>query len=173
MRKLVIDSFSIAIIILAVMTFMPDNSLANSAPEFDPIATQTVMEGESLNYTVSANDIDGDAIFIVAVSRPIGSTFIDNGDGTAEIQWQPDYTGPNSSNGSPFAISFMASDGMASSQIQFDVVVLNNNRRPSIDPVGVVEVEAGELISITLTGFDPDWKLFVTPPTPMSTLERA
>ncbi len=168
MKKIVIIFFITAVITMAVMAFVPNRSLANSAPEFDPIATQTVMEGNIFSYTVSANDIDDDPISIMAVSRPSGSTFIDNGDGTAQIQWQPEYTGPNSSDGSPFTISFMASDGIASDQIQAEIIVQNNNRKPIIDPIGVVEVEAGDLVSITMTGFDPDyddisWSLLSAP----------
>ncbi|MCP4632320.1 MAG: hypothetical protein GY855_05295, partial [candidate division Zixibacteria bacterium] len=168
MKKTVINSFITTIILMVVISFIPDNSLANSAPQFDPIVSQTILEGNVFNYTVIAEDIDGDPISIVAISRPSGSTFIDNGDGTAEIQWQPEYIGPNSSNSSPFVISFMASDGMASDQIQTDIVVLNNNRKPIIDPINIVEVEAGELASITLTGSDPDqdevnWNLLSAP----------
>jgi len=104
----------------------------------------------------------------VAVSRPVGATFVDNGDGTADFSWTPEYTGPNSSEGSPFSLSLIASDGTASSQIQVDIIVLNNNRKPAIDPIGVVEVEAGEMVSMTITGFDPDddeisWNLLSAP----------
>ncbi len=169
MKKIVTNIFLTALIMMAVMVFVPDRSLANSAPEFDPIATQTVMEGNVFSYTVSAVDIDGNTISILALSRPSGSTFIDNWDGTAQIQWQPEYTGPNSSDGSPFTISFMASDGIASDQIQAEIIVQNNNRKPLIDPIGVVEVEAGEPVSVTITGFDPDyddisWNLLSAPP---------
>jgi len=168
LRKIVISSLLTALIVMAAMVFIPDKSLANSAPVFDPIATQTVTEGDVFNYTVTAVDIDGDPITIAAVSRPVGSTFIDNGNGTADIQWTPEFTGPNSSDGSPFVISFMASDGTASDQIQADIIVLNDNRKPAIDPIDAVEFEAGEPVSITVTGYDPDndeisWNLISAP----------
>ena len=168
MRNTVISFLMAAFMMMAAMAFIPDKSLANSAPEFDPIATQTVMEGSVFSYTVTAVDIDGDPITIVAVSRPVSSTFIDNGDGTADFKWEPEYTGPNSSEGSPFVIHFMASDGTASDQIQANIIVSNNNRKPAINPVDIVEYEAGELVSITVTGYDPDndeigWNLLSAP----------
>ena len=62
----------------------------------------------------------------------------------------------------------MASDGAASDQIQANIIVSNNNRKPAINPVDIVEYEAGELVSITVTGYDPDndeigWNLLSAP----------
>jgi hypothetical protein len=141
---------------------------ANTPPEFDPVGTQTIMEGDILNLVVTATDADEDPITIGVSSRPSSSTFSDHGDGTATLEWQPDFTGPNSSEGSPFNIIFWASDGAASTQINVEIVVLNKNRKPQIEADNILDFTAGELVAFGVSGYDPDedpitWEIITMP----------
>ena len=162
------------LVIFAVLTassgfgFEVGKISANSAPEFTPVEAQTIMEGDILNLVVTASDPDNDPITIGISSRPAGSTFSDQGDGTAILEWQPDFTGPNSSEGSPFYLVFRASDGAASSQMEVEVTVLNKNRKPQIEGAATQEFTAGELVSFGVSGSDPDddaieWEILTMP----------
>jgi hypothetical protein len=137
---------------------------ANSAPEFDIVSDQTIFEGDQLNLPIIATDFDGDQLTISLISRPSGTIFVDNGNGTADLSWQSAFTGPNSSERSPILFGLRVSDGQATDQLDIFVNVMNNNRFPEIDPIADVEIEAGEPVSVSLSGFDPDndatiWKL--------------
>ncbi len=130
----------------------------NRAPIFTMLPDQYILEGDSLKLTVRVTDPDGDRVTLAATSKPIGATFIDNGDGTAQFVWRPDYVGPNSADGSPVKVRFWAGDGDLSSQIELTVNVINCNRRPEITAPINVAVEAGETLDFSLSAVDPDFE---------------
>jgi len=141
---------------------------ANSAPVIEPIARQYVMEGERLQLKITATDTDLDAITLGIISRPLGSIFLDKGNGTADFSWTPNFTGPNSSEGSPFELTFWAGDGHNSSLIRTEIIVTNKNRRPIIAAPDTVSGVAGDLVSCDLSADDPDhdrvsWSLLTLP----------
>jgi hypothetical protein len=129
----------------------------NSPPAIKPVPRQYVLEGEELIVTITATDGNGEEIELGTSSRPQGALFTDKGDGTAVLTWRPDYTGPNSSEGSPFELTFWASDGSDISISSTEVVVINNNRKPYIVAPGSVEVWSGEELAFQVTGYDPDF----------------
>jgi transposase len=60
--------------------------LSQRPPVLNPIGNKTVFVGQSLDFTVSASDPDGDAFNFSAVNLPPGATF----DGaTGQFHWQP------------------------------------------------------------------------------------
>jgi hypothetical protein len=107
--------------------------------------------------TITATDADGDQIRLGISSRPQGAMFTDGGDGTGQLVWQPDFTGPGSSEGSPFGLTFWAGDGVDISIRSAEVVVINANRRPYIVAPDNVEVQSGEELVFQATGYDPDF----------------
>jgi len=150
------------------MAFGQDAAAENQAPRIDPIAVQYILEGEQLSLTFAASDPDGDPISFGLTSRPFGSRFTDNGDGTAVFEWRPEFTGPTSSEGSPFSLSLWAADGRLTASREVALVVINSNRAPQIDPIDAIENEAGDLVAISVSGFDPDadplsWELISGP----------
>lgn len=130
----------------------------NRAPVFSMLPDQYILEGDSLKLTVVVSDPDGDRITLAATSKPLGSTFTDNGTGTGRFVWVPDYVGPNSSDGSPVKVRFWAGDGDLSSQMDLTINVVNRNRRPEISAPSSVSVEAGMTLAFSLSAFDPDFE---------------
>jgi len=130
----------------------------NRPPVFTALPEQYVLEGDSLKLTVRVTDPDGDRVTLAATSKPVGATFVDNGDGTARFVWVPDYVGPNSAEGSPRLVRFWAGDGDLSSQMELTIYVVNRNRQPEITAPAEVAVEAGEQLAFSLSAFDPDFE---------------
>ncbi len=62
----------------------------NLPPELNPIGPQSIEEGLTLSFPVTASD-DGPAAELQLTTSvlPTGATFTDNGDGTGEFNWTP------------------------------------------------------------------------------------
>lgn len=130
----------------------------NRSPIFTALPDQYALEGDSVDLIVSVDDPDEDVLSLAVTSKPSGSTFTDNGDGTARFVWRPDFVGPNSADGSPFTVSFWASDGDLSVGREIFINVINNNRAPAISAPESVVLEAGDYIEFELSAFDPDFE---------------
>jgi hypothetical protein len=61
----------------------------NRPPTLDPIGDRGVNEEETLSFVITASDPDGDMLTIGADTLPSGATLLDNGDSTAQFDWQP------------------------------------------------------------------------------------
>ncbi len=61
---------------------------ANSSPVLDPVGDQSVIEGNLLQFTITASDPDGDNLSLNAGNIPNDAVFTDMGDGTAGFRWQ-------------------------------------------------------------------------------------
>ena len=81
----------------------------NRAPVFDPIGTQEVNVGETLQFTVNANDPDGDAIVLALANVPVGASF---DPATGVFTWIPTV---DQSGG--MTLNFSATDNGAPSQV--------------------------------------------------------
>ena len=65
------------------------NAVSNNAPTLTTIGNQIGTEGETLQFTVVGNDIDGDALTYSASGTPTGATFDAN---TGLFSWTPGYS---------------------------------------------------------------------------------
>ncbi len=137
-------------------TALADASDENAAPHIAPLSRQYLAEGETINLIITASDPDGDPLTMWATGRPTGSEFTDNGDGTASFRWSPDFTGPQSSVGSPFNLYFWAGDGQTSSSESLEIIITNVNRKPVIIAADTVVGQSGDIISFDFDGYDPD-----------------
>lgn len=133
----------------------------NHSPQFAPVVKQYVLEGDSLILDVNVNDPDGDSLVLAVTNKPSGAFFVDGGDGTARFTWVPTYVGPTSADGSPFTVSFWASDGDISIEQQVQVEVINANRAPVIVAPTEVSVDAGKTLSFEVRAQDPDFEQVV------------
>jgi hypothetical protein len=61
----------------------------NNAPDLDPIANQSLVEGGSVTLNLNAGDGDGDDLFFSESGLPGFATLTDNGNGTATIDVDP------------------------------------------------------------------------------------
>ncbi|MEZ5636659.1 MAG: S8 family serine peptidase [Burkholderiaceae bacterium] len=87
----------------------------NTAPVLTPISTRFVLEGESLSFSVSATDAEGDAITFVASTLPRGASF-DAGTGT--------FTWDNASPLGSYSVGITPSDGLLSGETVYVGIVV-------------------------------------------------
>ncbi|MEK7793045.1 MAG: hypothetical protein AAB353_00875, partial [Candidatus Hydrogenedentota bacterium] len=93
---------------ITALTF-PGNiaDFPNSAPILSSIANQLASEGATISFGVSATDADNDPLTFSATGLPAGAAFTDNGDGTAQFDWQTDFEDAGVYSG----IGFEVTDG--------------------------------------------------------------
>lgn len=75
-------------------------------PVLQFIADQTLAEAGTVVFVVHATDADGTIPVLTAAPLPVGASFVDRGDGTADFSWTP----AEGQSGS-YGITFRASDG--------------------------------------------------------------
>ncbi len=122
--------------------------IQNNPPVLDPIGDQTVVEGRSLGFTVSASDLDGDPLSYEAVGLPLGATFDAI---TKTFAWTP-----LDGQAGTYATSFVVSDGTVTDSEMITISVLPANDPPVLDPIGGQSVDEGVLLSFTVSASDPD-----------------
>jgi len=89
--------------------FNSDNysfSLVGNPPVLDPIGNKSVDEGELLEFTVTASDVNGGDLTLTIDT--LGAYFTDNGDGTGTFSWTPG----DADEGS-YTVTFTAEDDTA------------------------------------------------------------
>ncbi len=108
------------------------NDAGNQPPVLDPIGAQSTTENVLLAFGVSATDPDATTPVLTTSTLPTGALFIDNGDGTGNFSWTPDYLQSGS-----YSVTFYANDGVA---IDSEVVTITvndaGNQPPVLDPIG-------------------------------------
>lgn len=75
-------------------------------PVLQFIADQTLAEAGTVVFVVHATDADGTIPVLTAAPLPVGASFVDRGDGSADFSWTP----AEGQSGS-YGITFRASDG--------------------------------------------------------------
>lgn len=91
---------------LANQTVSVTAQSSNVAPTIAAPSQERGIEGYELDFVVTADDADGDALQIVAYDLPTGATFTDHGDGTGDFAWTPGATAAGS-----HTVKFVVSDG--------------------------------------------------------------
>ncbi|MGI9602663.1 MAG: malectin domain-containing carbohydrate-binding protein [Acidimicrobiales bacterium] len=61
----------------------------NVPPVITPIGSQSMLEGQTLDVTVTASDANGDAVALAAGNVPPFATFVDNGDNSGTFTFSP------------------------------------------------------------------------------------
>lgn len=95
----------------------------NRAPVFTLVGTQQALEGQQLQFTVSANDYDGDSIIYSTGPLPVGAYFDAN---TKKFTWTPDYT-----QAGLYVVNFMATDNYVEPATGAISVVINVGNVPT------------------------------------------
>jgi len=113
----------------------------NQPPVIALIGPQTVIEGDSLGFAVAATDPDSTIPALTTGTLPLGASFLDNGDGTGEFSWIPDFT-----QDSVYDVMFYADDGsLLDSQLVTITVIEAGNHAPVLDSIGAQLVVASPL----------------------------
>jgi hypothetical protein len=87
----------------------------NTPPVLIPVADQTVTEGSSLSFMISATDPDNDTVTLDASNTPAGSTFVGG-----IFSWTPSF-----SQEGVYTVSFTATDNGTPSETSYLNVVIN------------------------------------------------
>lgn len=123
----------------------------NRAPGIFTPSNQTAAEGALLSFTASGSDPDGDALTWSAANFwPAGASIAP---ATGVFTWTPAFNQAGSYTG----LSLKATDPFGGSMsTSFDVTVTNTNRAPIVDPIIDQYTIAGQLLTVTPSGHDPD-----------------
>ena len=116
------------------------------------IGSQSVVEGNNLNFGISATDADSTIPTLSTSTLPSGATFVDNGDGSGAFDWTPSFT----QSGSYFVI-FYASDGISSDSEVVSITVNEaGNQSPILAAIGSKSVIEGNNLNFGISSSDAD-----------------
>ena len=108
----------------------------NNPPVLSYIGNKSINVGQTLNFTVSATDPDGNTLNYTASNLPFGASFNKS---TSTFSWTPTYdqagTYPN--------ITFQVSDGSSTDSQNVTITVINVNRPPVLDQIAKIVVSEG------------------------------
>jgi hypothetical protein len=125
----------------------------NQSPVLDSIGAQSVVEGDSLIFMVSAADPESSTLTLSAYDLPFGASFADSANGTGWFRFRPEYV----QSGVYYPI-FIASDGSRADSETVELTVIEAGNQPpnlvdSIGPQSVVELE---WLTFSVSAADPD-----------------
>jgi PKD repeat protein len=128
----------------------------NRAPVLAAIGAQSVNEGAVLNFSASATDPDGTSPIMTAINLPANATYTDHGNGTATLNFNPNFT-----QAGVYNVTFIASDGALADSELVAITVNNTNQSPILATIGPKSVPEGANLNFGISATDPD----VTTPT--------
>ncbi len=124
----------------------------NREPVLEPIGSQLVTEGDTLEFRVSATDPDQDSIGLSAENRPTNSSFTDSGDGAGSFAFAPGFTQADT-----YYVTIIASDGSLSDSEVVEIVVAEaGNQSPVLDSIGSKSVVEGDTLEFGIHASDVD-----------------
>jgi hypothetical protein len=128
------------------------NEAGNQDPVLATIGSQSVTEGNNLNFATSATDLDGTIPTLTTSTLPIGATYIDNADGTGTFDFNPSFTQAGS-----YDVTFYATDGLATdSEVVTITVNEAGNQTPVLAAIGPQSITESNLLSFALSATDDD-----------------
>lgn len=119
----------------------------NQQPVLDPIGDKTVNEGQTLSFTISATDPDGDPLTYSASDLPFGASF----NATGKFSWTPGYNQTGS-----YQVTFTVSDGSLTDSETITITLIDVNTVPVLVSIGDKSVDEGELLEFTISATDED-----------------
>jgi len=126
----------------------------NVPPVIDTLLPQTMIQRETLRFTVTATDpnITIPALSTAAGSLPANATFVDSLNGTGVFEFTPDSTQIGT-----FDVRFVASDGQLADSMTVPIIVEKGpNRAPFLIPIDTQIVAEGASLSLDIIASDPD-----------------
>ncbi len=124
----------------------------NRPPELTAIGNQTVSEGDTLQFMVTATDQDGDDVTLSAVNLPADASFTPS---TGLFSWNTTYTDA----GNYENIEFTATDNGTPMELDVELITItvgDVNRAPDITNLGPQEVLEEETVLFNILATDPD-----------------
>jgi hypothetical protein len=146
MKRLVLS------IILAAFCLGSMAAAQNNPPVLDAIGPKEVIEGENLNFIVTASDPDGTIPLLTTSELPDNATFTDNGDGAGVFDFTPSFV-----QAWTYYVTFYASDGIdTDSEVVTITVTESGNHPPVLDSIGSKRTMEGVELRFNVTASDPD-----------------
>jgi hypothetical protein len=118
----------------------------NSPPVLNPIGNQSTHLNWPLQFTVSANDSDGDPLTYSASNLPSWASF---NPATRTFSGTPDQMGSYSD------VYFEVSDGILTDS-EYITITITANNAPTLGSIGNKTVDEGQLLSFIISATDPD-----------------
>jgi len=125
----------------------------NTPPQMTQVETNSILETQLLEFVVTANDIDGDSIYLSLDNAPTTTSIIDNLDGTGTVSFTPD-----TSQSGVMYINIIASDGHRADTQTVEITVIDAN--PAIESIYTDEM----LLPQNLTNHMPVFSWSYTDP---------
>ena len=122
-------------------------STINQAPTIST-GNQNINENNTLGFTVSANDADGDALTYSAAGLPSGATFNTT---TKTFNWTPNFT--QSGN---YSLNLSVNDGYTTTLKIIIINVTNVNRAPAFNSIINQTTNENQSLTFTINASDPD-----------------
>ena len=118
----------------------------NTAPILAPIGHQSIEINQTLSFTVTATDTNGDPVSLSATPLPSGASFIDLGNNSARFDWTP-LTGAAGS----YPVTVTANDGNGGSASEAITLTVTSpvNTAPTANPGGPYSGVANTAIAFT------------------------
>ncbi|MBK8161663.1 MAG: hypothetical protein IPK65_00480 [Gammaproteobacteria bacterium] len=105
----------------------------NQPPVLAPVSNQSIVADTLLSFAISATDSDGPAPLTLSASGlPGGASFTDNLNGTGTFGWTPTNA---SVGGSPYSVTFTATDGGNLTASQTISLTVTANQPPVLAPI--------------------------------------
>jgi len=124
----------------------------NQNPVVSPVANQTVAEGQTLAFPVTASDVDLDPLGLSATNMPVNASFVDNGNGTGNFSFTPDFT-----QAAVYNVTFTATDtALNAGSTIVQITVTNVNQLPVLAAIGAQSTTENVQLSFRVGATDPD-----------------
>jgi hypothetical protein len=137
----------------------------NRPPAIALIGNKAVVEGQNLNFVVTAVDPDGTIPSLTTSTLPANATFADNGNGTGTFNFNPNFT-----QAGAYSVTFYASDGVArDSQVVGILVNDAGNQKPVLAAIGNKTVPEGQTLTFAVSATDPDGTIPALSASPLPT----
>ena len=121
---------------------------SNRPPEMQFADTYSVIQGETIRFTIPASDADGDTVVFSGPVLPGNATLDPT---TGIINWTPGFE-----QSGDFQFRVSAFDGLETTTDTFEVTVLNANAAPQFDRLDRFEVFEGQTVYLRALAVDPD-----------------
>jgi len=134
---------------LSILVVSPE---VNNPPVLSFIGNQSTPENQTLSFTISASDPDGDTLTYAAANLPAGAAFNPE---TRTFSWTPDYDDAGNYENVEFSVMDNGSPMEVDAEL-ITITVGDINRAPVILSPGAQELLEEETLQFTVSAIDPD-----------------
>ncbi|MBP7051857.1 MAG: hypothetical protein KBE65_12655 [Phycisphaerae bacterium] len=117
-----------------------------NAPVLSHIGSRQVAQGETLTFTVSATDANGDALTYTAAGLPTGATFSNR-----TFTWTP-----SASDIGTHQVTFTVSDGSNQDSETLTITVTRSNDAPVLGAIGNKTANENQAVGFSISAADAD-----------------